>query len=410
MKEKRGLQNIVTLRLWQKGEGIPPDQVVNLAVERGIPVWELREKGPGLQLSTAARWVRPFLRLARKNGCATKIVAKKGPGFVLGRIRRRKSLLVFSLLFFLLLFGATRFLWFVDIQCEDPRLALEVKHQLAAAGIMPGSLKNAYGSDYIRQVLEENPEIAWVGVDFQGSRLALEIIKRQDQREPSMAGGLDLIAKEAGEITEILVLQGEARVRPGDTVAQGQVLIAGYDPAQDSYSGENGQGTGREAGSRQRRARGVVRAKVSREIIASCPFLEEIPQDTGREVTWYQLVLENDKKGKNQSWRLNGLNQEPFDLYRQITSVRVLWQNKDGSKRLKLLTTTHKEQEIRYIQRTISQAAERCRELAYEELARAAGEDFRVLNEESEAIEDSGQGEVRLIFKVDTIELVAGAF
>lgn len=35
MKEKRGLQNIVTLRLWQKGEGIPPDQVVNLAVERG---------------------------------------------------------------------------------------------------------------------------------------------------------------------------------------------------------------------------------------------------------------------------------------------------------------------------------------------------------------------------------------
>ena len=213
MKEKRGLQNIVTLRLWQKGEGIPPDQVVNLAVERGIPVWELREKGPGLQLSTAARWVRPFLCLARKNGCATKIVAKKGPGFVLGRIRRRKSLLVFSLLFFLLLFGATRFLWFVDIQCEDPRLALEVKHQLAAAGIMPGSLKNAYGSDYIRQVLEENPEIAWVGVDFQGSRLALEIIKRQDQREPSMAGGLDLIAKEAGEITEILVLQGEARVR-----------------------------------------------------------------------------------------------------------------------------------------------------------------------------------------------------
>ena len=33
-----------------------------------------------------------------------------------------------------------------------------------------------------------------------------------------------------------------------------------------------------------------------------------------------------------------------------------------------------------------------------------------MLNEESEAVEDSGQGEVRLIFKVDTIELVAAHF
>lgn len=409
MKEKRGIQNIVTIRIWSKSAQSRPDQVINLAVERGISIWELQEEKEGRwRLSVGAAQTRPLLRLAQKNGCGTKIIDKRGPGFLLGRMRRRKSL-VFAVGFFLLaLFIATRFIWFVDIQCENPRLALTVKNQLSAGGVMPGSLKSAIGPDYIRLLLKTNPDVSWVGVEFQGSRLLLEVVERKEQSDPSMAGGADLVAKEAGEVTEILVLQGQARVKPGDMVQKGQVLIAGSAPAAQPG------GTGAESSAAQERARyqkmakGMVRAKISRRIAASCPLLEEVHQDTGNQVTWYRLVVEDDKSGLSSSWRLNGLNQQPFSLYRQVTNVRVIWQNQDGDKRLKLVTTSHKEQAAGYIRRSLEEAAERCRELAYEELAQTAGKDYRVLTEEFETAEDSGQGTIRLVFNVDTIELIGG--
>ena len=461
MKEKRGLQNIVTIRLWKKSAEGRPDQVINSAVERGVPFWDLREEKEGQwRLSTSAAQTRPCLRLARRNGCGTKIIEKKGPGFFLGKLARRKSLVFAGLFFFFALSYASRFIWFVDIQCDNPQLALTVKSQLAAGGVMPGSLKTAAGADYIRLLLKGNSDVTWVGVEFQGSRLTLEVVERQDQSDTSMAGGFDLVAREAGEITEILVLQGEARVKPGDMAQKGQVLIAGYDPARQSSAGEagpeseaedsglaggsgqkgtGGRGDGENSGSesvaventggqtpeaqaaeaqtaegkppqRQERARGLVRAKVSRRITASCPFLEETRQDTGEKVTWYRLVMEDDAAGKSRVWRLNGLNQEPFGQYRQVTSARVLWQSKDGDKRLKLLSTTHLEQESGYIERSLEEAAEYCRELAYEELAKAAGQDYRVMNEEVESAEDDGSGVIRLVLKVDTIELIAGAY
>lgn len=421
MKTKNSAQNRVALRLWD-GE---PDRTVNMAVSRGIPLWQLKETEKGIwQLETSIEGIRPLFRLARQNRCRMKITGKKGPAFLLAKMKRRRSFVIGGILFILMLFCVSRFIWFVDIRCNDPQLNLAAREIAGAYGLTPGSLKSAVHQDEVRNGLYRSlPGISWVGIEIEGSRLTLTIVEKKNQVDASMVGRGDLVAAVDGVVEEILVLQGTAMVRPGETVRKGQVLIAGYQPLtqeewlarwksqqreeerrqkaglgpKEGSEEEDAEEKAAQKGLRLLPARGVIRARVNREILQESALREEIHQDTGEETTWYQL------KVLGQEWRLSGLPQPPYEVYRQVVNVKTLWQDKNQEKEIQLISVTHKEQSLSVQERDLQQAAAESIRLAREELFRQTPLDCRILREEVRPGQEV-DGKVQILWSVETLE------
>jgi similar to stage IV sporulation protein len=396
-----------------------------MAVSRGIPFWRLQETEKGVwQAETSIEGVKPVFRLARQNRCRVKIIAKKGPAFLLSRMKRRRSFILGGLLFILALFCISRFIWVVEVRCNDPQLNLAAREIAGAYGLTPGSLKSAVHQDEVRSgIYRALPDISWVGIELEGSRLILTLADKRNQMEPSMVGRGDLIAAEDGVIAEILVLQGTAMVKPGETVRKGQVLVAGYRPFTQAEWAAAWQNRQKEEARRQKAglgpkenspeeeeaaqaadkglrllpARAVVRARVRREILGESVLRQEIRKDTGEETTWYQLRV------ADKVWRLSGLAQPPYGIYRQVVNVKTLWQDKDKAREIQLVSVTHKEQRLLIQERSLQQAAAESHRLAQAELLRQTPADCRILREEIRPGQELA-GKVQIIWRVETLE------
>ena len=96
-----------------------------------------------------------------------------------------------------------------------------------AAGLKVGAAKaDIVTADITHHLLSQIPELAWVGIRLEGTRVVLEVAEReivlQDQNLPG-----DVVAAKSGLIEQIIPLVGLPLVKEGDTVVAGQVLISG---------------------------------------------------------------------------------------------------------------------------------------------------------------------------------------
>lgn len=98
---------------------------------------------------------------------------------------------------------------------------------------------------------ERFPAIAWVGVEVKGAKATVRVAEKK-LPVPGYTNPAHVVARKAGLIRELLVLEGQPLVREGDTVLPGQVLISGEVVPGDE--GESGIARGRP---RYTRARGM---------------------------------------------------------------------------------------------------------------------------------------------------------
>jgi similar to stage IV sporulation protein len=385
MFDNAGYGSFVTLTIW----GQSPEKVINMAVSRGIALWSVQDLGNRRwSLTTNVAGVRPLFQLARRGGCHLKINEKKGPVFWLANIKRRKSLAVGCLLFCLGLFWLSRFIWFVEVNCPTPLLEQKTREIMGEYGLTRFSLRRAVNIDVARGSLaRELPEAAWIGVELEGCRLRVEVVEKLHQDDPVLSGCGDLVAANAGTIQELLVLQGRPVVSVGQTVQKGQVLIAGIQPA--AYP---------EYGLQRIQAKGVIRARVSREVYANCPLEEEILEDTGRQSTWYQI------SAKGRTIRLNGVPQPPYPRYRMVKNVKTLWQGRNQGDIVEMIAVIYKEQKRSVLIRTPQEAVAESLRRAQLALAKMVPEDCRILEQKALPVEAEAEGQVQIRLLIETLE------
>ena len=115
----------------------------------------------------------------------------------------------------------------------------------AELGLRPGVWKrNLDLSELEEELARRHGEIAWAGIRVRGTVLEIEIVEHLP--EPGLDNRpADLVAAKDGLILRILALEGTAAVAPGDTVAKGDLLIAGMVSAPETApSGEKAAGAG----------------------------------------------------------------------------------------------------------------------------------------------------------------------
>lgn len=155
-----------------------------------------------------------------------RIRGARGAARVRRFLRARAALLPALCACAALLYLLSGRVWVISVSGADEAAIVET---LETLGVRPGVGKRALSMDAIGMALSAaHPEYAFFGVKAEG--VCLSVRARRADEAPdvyALSDAGDLVADEDAVIVSVSVLAGQARVKPGDTVKRGDVLIAG---------------------------------------------------------------------------------------------------------------------------------------------------------------------------------------
>lgn len=212
-----------------RGPQVP--ELVNLATGAGIELWEIsRTKNGAYRMKMHRDDVRRLVTLLRQTGTKIRFERKLGVPFLAWRAWRRKFFLAGALAFLIALNVSTSLIWNVEVVGDLKRVSPETVEEAAAQiglhrGAWLGKLPDA---DILQnQLLDKVPELSWVGVQTQGTKISIQVVEKIEGTKPAPTDPQHIVATKQGTIREIYPHKGIKAVKRGDFVQPGQVLISG---------------------------------------------------------------------------------------------------------------------------------------------------------------------------------------
>lgn len=208
-----------------QGRGV--ERLLNLAVARGIGFWNLKKQKYEARLCISLASFRALRPLVRQTHCRLRIQRKVGLPFIKYRLRRRWGLVAGLIIFIAALYLATSVIWDIRVSGTNRLEKGEVLALVEQLGVRPGIWKRKLNlSELAEELPRRNSAIAWAGLRLRGILLEIEIVEHLsgpvvDDRPA------DLVASKDGLIERIVVIEGKAAVKAGDTVCKGDLLIEG---------------------------------------------------------------------------------------------------------------------------------------------------------------------------------------
>lgn len=206
------------------------ERFVNLCRNRNIVLWQLcwdtNQEILYFRIS-----LKDFYRLrpmARKCKVHPIVVKRYGLPFLLGHMKKRASFcLGVAGCFALVLFLSTR-IWGISVEGQSYHTKESILEYLDSIDIYGGidskTLECARLEEQIRQKFND---IGWVSVEKKGSKIYIRVrevllVKKDKKKQPG-----HLIAQQNGRVVSIVTRSGTAKVKAGDRVKKGDVLISG---------------------------------------------------------------------------------------------------------------------------------------------------------------------------------------
>ncbi|MGC5328549.1 sporulation protein YqfD [Brevibacillus sp. SYSU BS000544] len=225
-----------TLKDWVDGHvtitvrGKRFERLINLAIRDGLHIWNIRRQGTEIgQLDILIRDYFRLRPLLRQTGCRSHVVRREGMPFWLVRLRLRAGLAIGFLLFFIGVYMLSSFVWSVEVMGTHKMSTLQVRQVAETIGIKPGvwKVKLKEPIQLQRDMLQQLPDAAWVGVEIKGTKAIIQIVEKEKQEVEKAPGPRNLIAKKKAVVHSILAEAGKTLVSVNQFVSKGQVLISG---------------------------------------------------------------------------------------------------------------------------------------------------------------------------------------
>lgn len=279
-----GLGGVITLRVKGKNQ----ERMINLASSRGIYIWDIKWQGNKLRLRIRSSALEAFQAIAEENNFELEIVARKGLPFFKTKLQKRIGFLSGAAVFVLALYVLSWFVWFVEVDGNKEVPTRQILASAARHGLHQGGGKwNFSANDVENAMLRELPRLTYVQCDIQGVKARIKVVEKVWPEE-NYYGPCHITASRDGVIDEILVLEGQAAVKPGQVVARGDILISGI-----VYPTTSETITERENILPQDpflvRARGIVKARTWYDGYGECPRRVETKVMTGKTVLGLDL-------------------------------------------------------------------------------------------------------------------------
>lgn len=226
---------IEKLLLWFQGyvicymKGYSIERFINLCRSKGVNISDIKKSAQGYEFQLTLKDYRNIRPIARKTKAIPYIKKRCGLPFLLHRYRKRQGLFLGILMFLVLLFVMSRFIWDISIIGGYKYTKEALLEFVNENGIYTGMMQ----SDVDCQQIEEKirlrySDISWVSAEVKGTRLIIKFtetnmpIPKQTTREPS-----NIVATKPGIITSMITRNGTPQVKIGDVVREGDILVSG---------------------------------------------------------------------------------------------------------------------------------------------------------------------------------------
>ena len=208
------------------------------AKDRGRVLTALLKNGLYASVGAASEFAAPAWRARDYEKALRGVTVSIGelcglPGAIF-KLRRRYGVIagaVFLILYFAFI---SLFVWDVRVSGNEELGAETIISELSDAGLSVGTPWLSLSPNEVENtLLATSQNIAWVNVNRRGA-VAYVVVREKHvppQGEENL-GYSNVVAREDSVITDITVFSGYAKVKVGDTVKAGDILISGIIPAE----------------------------------------------------------------------------------------------------------------------------------------------------------------------------------
>ena len=214
--------------------GFSPERFMNLCSNKGILFWKIEREGDVYYMNIHLDGFRALRPIVRKTGTKVAVLERCGLPFFLPKLFRRKAFIGGLMLAVAFWMVSSLFIW--DIQTAgNYRITDDVFNTfLRKQQVTVGMKKNELDIGVLeKQIRRTFPEITWASARLSGTKLLIEI-KENDApiitQQEAAEEGSELVTDYDGTVVAIIVRSGVPKVKVGDTVAKGDVLVAGNVP------------------------------------------------------------------------------------------------------------------------------------------------------------------------------------
>jgi len=212
-------------------EGYYIERFINICINNKVLIWNIKREKGGVKLflNVGINDFKKLVEISKKTKCKIKINRKSGIPFLLNRYRKRKIFALFLVIVLTLILVSSNYIWNVEIQIEEGEQLDGIEEALAEAGLIVGKNKNKVEtSEVIQYIRLKRDDISWMGIELKGTNAIVKLVKAK--KAPEIIDENDytnIVANKSGIITKIVAQNGTAKVKIGDTVEKGVILIEG---------------------------------------------------------------------------------------------------------------------------------------------------------------------------------------
>ncbi len=218
------------VRIRVKGYGAT--RFVNICKKRGFYIRNLEQNADEYELNIAVNDFKKIKEIVRKTGVKVVIVSKHGLPFFFLRLSYRKCFLFGAFLCFIWLIYMSNFIWAIEIEGNKSISDEMILDYLNEYNIGIGTGKSKFDTEMLEKSFRRDfDNITWISIGREGTTLTVDLKERDVMiYEDEEYYASSLYAPRDGVITSIIVRSGLAKVKVGDTVEKGQLLIDGILP------------------------------------------------------------------------------------------------------------------------------------------------------------------------------------
>ncbi len=216
----------VTVKI--SGRGI--ERLLNVLTRNGIDIWNVKRHGADtITLKIKLADVMKIRHLARKSGCRISFLERSGAPFLLKRMVKNSGFLIGAAMFIVIVFLLSNVIWGIEIKGAKPATEYQIRQELDKMGVKIGkfqfSVDNAEG---IQRKLSNNVnQLTWVGVELKGTTYHLQVVEKNEPKQPKKLKPRNLVAKKKAVIVRMDIDDGQKKVDVHDYVEPGQLLVSG---------------------------------------------------------------------------------------------------------------------------------------------------------------------------------------
>jgi similar to stage IV sporulation protein len=385
-----GLGGVITLLVKGKNQ----ERIINLALSRGIYIWDIKWQGNDLSLRIRGSALQAFEAIAAENDFELEIAGKRGLPFLKTRLQRRIGFLGGAVVFVLALYFLSLFVWFIEVDGNKTVESKQILQSAARHGLFPGNGKWKFSSSEVEKaMLRELPRLTYVRCDIQGVKARIKVVEKV-WPDDEVYGPCHIVADRDGVVEEILVLEGQSIVKPGQVVGRGDILISGivYPPAPETSDVSELLETEEPS---LVRARGTVKARTWYEGYGECPRRIEKKVMTGETslainliTPWKEVSLKKAKLSKKVDY--------------QLTKKRIAANTSLGMWGIYINKYHEQKNQVRSF--TEAQAIEMARESGFNNLRRKIRPGVQISDSYIQVLSSPSDAIVRIKIAIESIE------